>query len=454
MKGALRPPFAGVTAIACHPDGAFMPHALTELRLHEVTRPAGEDSHHIRADVCVVGAGIAGLSAAIESARLGRDVVLVDSLPVIGGQMVHSLIGLFCGVFGNAPGYRQLTHGVFDDIFRDLGTGGDLHFARGHTTTVFYNEVALGRWLEKTVRALGIRTVLGTVLLSAGVRDGRIESVLLASRYGNVTISAPGFVDASGDAALTWQAGLPCWVPERPIYGPQQVIVENLDENHKPEPGEMDLRIQEKGEEYGLLRRGGLAFFFPGRGTAVLNVTHIDAPLDPVGASRAQLDGKTQADQALALLQAEFPRAFGAARVRAYGYPGRRQTRWIKGRHQLTAGEVRSGVRFADAVARTSWPIELHDRPDGYVWEMFAADHVHYVPLASMTPPGVHNVVAAGRCVDGDAAALSSVRVMGPCAAMGAGAAHALHLAGGGSVHEIDLDQLAGRVAGNVGGAP
>ncbi|MGA8414078.1 MAG: hypothetical protein WB756_20155, partial [Xanthobacteraceae bacterium] len=27
--------------------------------------------------------------------------------------------------------------------------------------------------------------------------------------------------------------------------------------------------------------------------------------------------------------------------------------------------------------------------------------------------------MAAGRCIDGDAAALSSVRVMGPCAAMG-----------------------------------
>ena len=429
-----------------------MPHPLTELRLAEVTRPA-EDTHRISADVCVVGAGIAGLSAAIESARLGRDVVLVDSLPVIGGQMVHSLIGLFCGVFGNAPVYPQLTHGVFDGIFRDLGPTGDLHFARGHTTTVFYNEVALGRWLEKTIRALGVRTILGTVLQHADLRDGRIDSIQLGSRYGNVSVTAAGFVDASGDAALTWQAGLPCWVPERPIYGSQQVIVENLDESHRPEPAEMDLRIQEKGAEYGLLRRGGLAFFFPGRGTAVLNVTHIDAPLDPVGASRAQLDGKTQADQALALLRAEFPKTFGEARVRAYGYPGRRQTRWIKGRHQLTVGEVRAGTRFEDAVARTAWPIELHDRPEGYVWEMFPADHVHYVPLRSMTPPGVHNMVAAGRCVDGDAAALSSVRVMGPCAAMGAGAAHALQLAGDGSVHEVDPDRLAGRVAGNVGPA-
>jgi len=216
--------------------------------------------------------------------------------------------------------------------------------------------------------------------------------------------------------------------------------------------GEIDAVLAARGEEYGLLRRGGLAFFFPGRGTAVLNVTHIEAPLDPVRASQAQFDGRDQADQAIALLKAEFPKAFGEARVRAYGFPGRRQTRWIKGRHQLTTEEVRRGTRFDDAVARTAWPIELHDRSDGYVWEMFGPDHVHYVPLRAMTPPGAHNLVAAGRCVDGDAAALSSVRVMGPCAAMGAGAAHALDLAGRGSVHDVDLDRLRDRLTANVGG--
>jgi 2-polyprenyl-6-methoxyphenol hydroxylase-like FAD-dependent oxidoreductase len=427
-----------------------MPHALTELKLTAKVKPASAPVHEISADVCVVGAGIAGLSAAIESGRLGRDVVLVDSLPVIGGQMVHSLIGLFCGVFGNAPGYRQLTHGVFDDIFTDLGRAGDLHFQRGHTTTVYYNEVALGRWLETAIQRVGVRTVLGTVLQQAEVRDGRIAAVRLASRYGDVLVRAPGFIDASGDASLTWEAGLPCWVPERPIYGSQQVIVENVDEDNRPEPGEIDACMAANAAKYGLLRRGGLAFFFPGRGTAVLNVTHIEAPLEPVGASEAQLAGKAQADGAIALLRAEFPKAFGAARVRAYGYPGRRQTRWIQGRHQLSVDEVRSGLRFDDAVARTAWPIELHDRADGYVWEMFDAGHVHYVPLRSMTPPGVDNLLAAGRCIDGDAAALSSVRVMGPCAAMGAAAAHALDLADGGRVSELDLGALRERLAANL----
>jgi len=127
--------------------------------------------------------------------------------------------------------------------------------------------------------------------------------------------------------------------------------------------------------------------------------------------------------------------------------------------------EVRSGVLFDDAVARTAWPVELHDRSDGYVWEMFPADHVHSVPLRSLLPPGAHNLVAAGRCVDGDAAALSSVRVMGPCSAMGHAAAHVLELAAEGqpdsfgvidfdsltSVHHIDVGRLRARLAVNLG---
>lgn len=431
-----------------------MPHPLTELKVSTVRKERGNGAAaDLRADVCVVGAGAAGASAAIESARLGRDVVLVDALPVLGGQMVNSLIGLFCGVFGNAPERRQLTHGIFDGIFRDLAESGDLYFNRGHTMTVFYDEVALGRWLEATVAALGIRVITGAVIRRVDLDDGRVRGLTLATRFGDVTIAATGYVDASGDAALTWEAGLPCRVPERPIYGSQQAVVEHVDEENRPDPAQITARLAEHADRYGLPRRDGLAFFFPGRGTAVLNMTHITAPLDAVTASAAQLDGKAQVDRVLAFLRESFPRAFGDARIRAYGFPGRRQARWIAAAHQLTTGEVRAGTRFPDAVARTAWPIELHDRADGYVWEMFGPDHVHYVPLRSMLPPDAHNLVAAGRCVDGDAAALSSVRVMGPCVAMGAGAAHALDLAGPGSLHDVDVAALSARLAANLGDA-
>ncbi|HEV2778383.1 MAG TPA: FAD-dependent oxidoreductase [Actinophytocola sp.] len=429
-----------------------MPHPLTELKVNTVVKPAGDPTERLGADICVVGAGISGLSAAVAARRLGRSVVLADALPVLGGQCVNSLIGLFCGVYGNGPEFRQLTHGIFDPMFADLSRTGDIHFNVNHTITVAYDEVVLSRWIENLVQELGIQVVLGASVLSVDGADGQLAAVTFATRHGPVRVRAGGFVDASGDAALTWEAGLPCRVPERTIYGSQQIRLENLREEFKPEPDELVARIEEKAAEYGLVRHDGLAFFFPGRNTAVLNMTHVEAPLGAVRAARAQLAGRAQADRVVAFLRAEFPKAFGEAKVRSYGLPGRRQTRWIAGVHQLSTDEVRSGHRFADAVARTAWPIELHDRAEGYVWETYDADHVHYVPLRSLIPRGAHNLVAAGRCVDGDAAALSSVRVMGPCAAMGFGAAHALDLAGGGSVQEIDPAALRERVRENVEG--
>ncbi len=84
------------------------------------------------------------------------------------------------------------------------------------------------------------------------------------------------------------------------------------------------------------------------------------------------------------------------------------------------------------------------------MWQEFSDDHLHYVPFRSLTPVEADNVVAAGRCIDADPIALSSVRVMGPCMAMGAAAAHALDLAGAGSVHQLDLAALRARIAPNL----
>jgi flavin-dependent dehydrogenase len=407
----------------------------------------------VGADICVVGAGISGVSAAVEAARLGRNVLLVDGLPSLGGQAVNSIIGTFCGLYSNGPNARQLTHGIADEILRDLGAQGAARPMRGPMTiTVYYDEVALSRWVETTVRAAGIRVVVGALLREMRFENRRIKELSLATRYGDLRVTATGFVDATGDAALVWQAGLPCRQPDVPIYGTQIVVLEHLNEEHKPSPKDYSERLAAKAKEYGLVRQDGFAFFFPERGTAVVNMTHVETPLDPIGASEKALDGKEQADRVVQFLKKEFPDAFGKARVRAYGLPGIRQTRWIVGRHQLTADEVRAGTHFEDEIARTAWPIELHGRPEGYLWEPFSDDHLHYVPLRSLIPADADNVLATGRCIDGDAAALSSVRVMGPCIGMGAAAAHALDLAGSGSVPEIDVGALRRRLVHNLEG--
>jgi len=409
---------------------------------------------HVGADICVLGAGIAGISAALEASRLGHKVALVDALPALGGQAVNSIIGTFCGLFSNGPRGYQLTHGIADEILRELGAQGALHYRRGgpsNTTVVMYDEIALSRWIENAIENAGITALLGAIL--RGVRrDGdRISEIDLATRFGDVRLSATGFVDASGDANLAWQAGFACREHAAgAIFGTQMMVIEGINEEAQPTRSELVARARATAHDYGLVRTDGFAFAFPGRGTALVNLTHVETPLEPLAASRNALAGKTQADRVLCFLRREFPETFGSARVRSYGLPGIRQTRWIMGRYHLTVDDVRAGRSFSDAVARTSWPIELHDSPEGYVWEPFPDDHVHYVPLRSLVPAEAANIVAAGRCIDADSAALSSVRVMGPCIAMGAAAAHALDLAGSGSVAQLDIAALRARLRDNI----
>jgi hypothetical protein len=419
-----------------------------------VRRDGAAAMRQIGVDICVVGAGIAGTSAALEAARLGRKVALVDGLHALGGQAVNSVIGTFCGLFSNGPNGYQLTHGIADGILRDLGAQGALYYRHGgpsNTTVVMYDEVALARWIEEQVRAADITVLLGAVMRQV-IRDRRrVREIELATRYGDVRVAATGFVDATGDAALAWNAGLACReAAEGPIYGTQMVVIEGIEEAHQPDRPEVAERLKQKAKDYGLTRESGFAFVVPGKGIALVNMTHVETPLDPLEAAKKSLEGKVQADRAVAFLRGEYPAAFGNARVRTYGALGIRQTRWIVGRQQLGVEDVRGGRIFPDAIARTGWPIELHDTPQGYVWEPFGDDHLHYVPLGSLVSPECDNLVAAGRCIDGDVAALSSVRVMGPCIAMGAAAAHALDLAGAGSVHQIDNAALRSRVKDNV----
>jgi len=406
----------------------------------------------LEVDLCVIGAGISGTTTALQAAQLGMTVAIVDSLPALGGQAVNSIIGTFCGLYRNGSHGHRFTFGIVDSMLAYLEKEDACYYRHGPmTTVVHYNEVALSRWVERSLDAAGVIPVTGAILHAVEADGRRVRSVKLVTRYGDVTIRAQGFADCSGDAALTYLAGFDCREPAEKIYGTQQVVVEGLDPATAPPDREiLTERIAARAKDYGLNRHGGIAFYFPGKDVAVLNMTHVETPLDPIEASRTGLIGKDQVDRGLDLLRDEFPEFFGSACVRAYGFPGIRQTRWIKGKHHIVVDEVVNQKKYDDAIARTAWPIELHNAPEGFVWQTFDEDHVHYVPLGAMISPDCDNLVAVGRCIDGDPAALSSVRVMGPCMAQGMAAAHALDLAGSGSVHQIDIAALKTRVADNL----
>jgi hypothetical protein len=417
-------------------------------------RPAKSAPTVVTADICVLGSGIAGVSAALEAARLGRSVVIVDAAPSLGGQAVGSIIGTIIGLYTHGPQPYQITHGIADELIADLTEEGSLsrRVSMTGTITFQYDEVRLARWIERKVEEAGIRALVGAVLTDVRFDARRVRHLELATRFGVVRVEAAAFVDASGDATLCYQAGLEVREPDAPVYGSLNFIIEGYDTDAVKDLviKEVHDRLAERGGEYGLVRHDGFLMHFPGKTVMLANVTHFETPLDPTSLGQMVFEGRRQADNVIRFLRAEFPRIFTNAKVRAYGNPGLRQTRWIVGRRQLTLDQIKSGERPPDAAARCAWWVELHNSKDLVHWERFEPDHVYYIPLSCMVPGEADNVVAAGRCVDADVSALSAIRVMGPCIAMGTAAAHALDLADTGTVHDIDLPTLQKRLTDNL----
>jgi FAD dependent oxidoreductase len=419
-----------------------------------VRRGAHRGVKSIAADVCVLGAGISGVSAALEAAKLGRSVVLVDGAPALGGQAIGSIIGTLIGLYTHGAHPYQITHGIADELIRDLTADGSIHQRESMTSTITfqYDEVRLARWMEQKIEDAGIQALLGAVLTDVLVKKQRVQHIEFATRFGSVRVEAEGYVDASGDATLTYEAGFEVREPTAPVYGSLNFLVEGYDTGTVKELviKEVHERLAARGSAYGLVRHDGFLMHFPGKDFMLANVTHLETSLDPLQMAHMVSEGRRQADNVLRFLKAEFPRIFANARVRTYGNPGLRQTRWIVGRRQLTLADLRTAERPADAVARCAWWVELHDAKDLVHWERFEPDHVYFIPLGCMVPRDADNVVAAGRCVDADVHALSAIRVMGPCIAMGTAAAHALDLAGRGSVHDVDMRKLQQRLYDNL----
>src|SRR5436190_14608316 len=172
-----------------------------------VRRTAARDMKTVSCDICVVGAGISGVAAALEAAKLGRQVVIVDAAPALGGEAIGSIIGTIIGLYTHGPQPYQITHLVADELIRDLDAEGSLYRRKSMTKTVtfLYDEVRLGRWMETQIDKAGITAIVGAVLTGVSVDSRRVQHVDFATRFGSVRIRAAGYVDASGDATLTYE---------------------------------------------------------------------------------------------------------------------------------------------------------------------------------------------------------------------------------------------------------
>ena len=232
-------------------------------------RPARSSPTIVSADICVLGAGIAGVSAALEAARLGRSVAIVDAAPSLGGQAVGSIIGTIIGLYTHGPEPYQITHGIADELITEMTAEGSLsrRVSMTGTITFQYDEVRLARWIERKVEEAGIRALVGAVLTDVGFSNRRVRHLELATRFGVVRVEAAAYVDASGDATLCYQAGLEVREPEAPVFGSLNFIIEGYDTDAVKDLVIKDVhdRLAERGHHYGLVRHDGFPCTSPGR---------------------------------------------------------------------------------------------------------------------------------------------------------------------------------------------
>ena len=124
---------------------------------------------------------------------------------------------------------------------------------------------------------------------------------------------------------------------------------------------------------------------------------------------------------------------------------GVRETRRIIGEYQLNGQDIIEARKFADAIARSTYPVDIHNPTgSGTLLKRVPPGEAYEIPLRSLLPQRVENLVVAGRCISGTHEAHSSYRVMPVAMATGqaAGVCAALAAKQGKSPREVPAREV------------
>ena len=169
-------------------------------------------------DVAVVGAGVAGIAAAIAAARRGRKTVLIEKQTLIGGLATSGLIFVYLPLCdGNG---RQLISGISEEMLKkscefspfDIskawgGTGKHARRADRDRYEVDFSPAGFTLSLDEMLAEAGVDLWLDTLVCDCVMQGDRITAVEVENTSGRGIVKADCFVDASGEAVLIRRAG-------------------------------------------------------------------------------------------------------------------------------------------------------------------------------------------------------------------------------------------------------
>ncbi len=199
--------------------------------------------------------------------------------------------------------------------------------------------------------------------------------------------------------------------------------------------------------DFTLPREDILFFEANAPGEVIVNTTRIlgyDSD-DPWSFSRAEIEGRRQTQEVERFLKHYIPGFENAVLVCTGPEIGVRSSRQIKGLYTLTGMDIHTRKAFADTIAHTGYPVDIHS-PDGEgtahvkpEWGTFCN-----IPYRCLVTDRISNLVTVGRCISVDFEAQAAVRTTPTMGAVGqaGGIAAALAAAERASAAAVDVGSL------------
>ena len=431
-------------------------------------------------DVIVGGGGVAGLAAAVSSAKLGAKTLLIERYGFLGGLGTAGLVNPFMSSFTSAG--TPLIGGFFNDICdRMRKTGGMLGRA--------FDPEAMKFCAQEIVLASGSELLLHSWITGARMAVKGIVGVEVLTKSGTSEIDGRIVVDCTGDADISAMAGAPFELGD-PENGMTQAMTlmftvggvdirrslayakENPDEMRFPKPKSddeierlMEMAVGVAGfyKEVEDARSKGefplpqdLVFFIglPTAGQVVVNTTHIGEVdgTDSGDLTKAEIEGRRQAMALMKFFRKYVPGFENAYLLQTATQVGVRESRRIVGEYVFTAEDIIAGAKFPDVVMRSAYPVDIHNPAGkGYTREdergtasVPPPGDWYEVPYRSLVPKEVENLLVAGRCISATHEGQGAVRIMPNCMALGqaAGTAAALCAKEGVTPRALDAELL------------
>lgn len=410
-------------------------------------------------DVIVVGAGSAGSTAAIASARAGASTLLIDRLPFLGGTST-AVLDTFYGYY--TPGSRGLkvVGGIADEIVAGLGAY-KAAFERPNTfgagTGITYHPEYLKVVWENLVRQAGCRVLLNAWVQDVFRENNRVTGLLVATKTGLSVFRASFIIDASGDADVCYYGGVPFELagetdPAQTLTTTFKMV--NVDLVKRMQVGKSDINAMmneaASGGKYILPRKEGSDHITPVDHMTATIMTRLKSyerkngkvinATDPELWSAAEMEGRLQAIEYIRFLK-DFVPGYQKAELSSFGFQiGVRETRRIEGKYRLTGEDVLSARQFDDQIGLCGAPMEDHHDGADTKWQYLPEGSCVGIPLRTLIPRESENLMVAGRCFSASHVAHSSVRSMAQCIVMGeaAGVAAAMAVKQDGNTSQID----------------